>query len=129
MKKLISLLAFFCLLQACTTAQQAGIQSLKVADFEKTINQYPDAQLLDVRTKQEYSQGYIQGAINYDFYENDFREKLTFLDKEKAVLVYCATGNRSMKTAILLKDLGFKTIVNLDGGFTAWQKAKRNNKL
>ena len=52
---------------------------------------------------------------------NGFNKMVSQLDKEKMVLVYCASGGRSRSAMKKMKDMGFKTIYNLSGGFNAWK--------
>ena len=44
-------------------------------------------------------------------------EKIESLDRDKPVLLYCATGGRSSEIAELLKEYGFKKIYNLKGSY------------
>ncbi len=80
--------------------------------------------VLDVRTQKEIDGGYIEGAIFANFYEEDFAQKLSKLDRNKPYLVHCKGGGRSTKTLGLLKDLGFTNITHLDGGLDGWKRAK-----
>jgi len=52
-----------------------------------------------------------------------FAERTKYLDKNKTLLVYCAAGGRSGQAAEWLKEQGFKEVVNLQGGITAWNAA------
>ena len=52
-----------------------------------------------------------------------FEERVKYLDKNKTLLVYCAAGGRSGQAAVWLKEQGFKEVVNLQGGITAWNAA------
>ena len=45
----------------------------------------PDAVLVDVRTPEEFSEGIIEGAINIDFNDPSFGEKINALDKEQTI--------------------------------------------
>jgi rhodanese-related sulfurtransferase len=76
--------------------------------------------ILDVRTPAEFAQGYIEDAINIDFYSATFRDKLNKLDKEKTYLLYCRSGNRSGRTLKLMEELQFKTAYNMTGGIGQW---------
>ena len=76
--------------------------------------------ILDVRTSAEFAQGYIEDAINIDFYSKTFRDNLNKLDKEKTYLLYCRSGNRSGRTLKLLEELQFKTAYNMTGGIGQW---------
>lgn len=78
------------------------------------------APLVDVRTAEEYVEGAIPNAINIDYYEDDFEDKLLALDTTKPVLVYCKSGFRSHKAAKILLSKGFKEIYELEGGIMGW---------
>jgi rhodanese-related sulfurtransferase len=77
-------------------------------------------QIVDVRTPDEFSAGNIKGAVNYDIYSADFQTKLESLDKTQPVLIYCKSGGRSSKALDLMKTMGFKTVLELEGGFSNW---------
>lgn len=94
-------------------------KSVTRAEFE-TLLKKKDAQLIDVRTPKEYTSGHIENAINIDYYSSDFKSKLAELDRNKPVLVYCKTENRTRETAKILKELGFNEVYTLEGGFTLW---------
>lgn len=94
-------------------------KSVTRAEFE-TLLKKKDAQLIDVRTPKEYTSGHIENAINIDYYANDFKSKLAELDRNKPVLVYCKTENRTRETAKILEELGFNEVYTLEGGFTLW---------
>lgn len=79
--------------------------------------------LLDVRTPEEYQAGYIEGALNLDYYSPDFQESLKELDPEKTFIVYCRSGNRSATAVAQMKELGVNQSYNLLGGIIAWQEA------
>lgn len=81
----------------------------------------PDFIILDVRTPEEFSDGHIDGAINTDFYEGDFRDELDALDKDKSYLLYCRSGNRSQKTLDVMEELGFTKIYHMIGGMIEWE--------
>jgi rhodanese-related sulfurtransferase len=84
-----------------------------------------NAQILDVRTPGEWSEGIIEGAIMYDFYEGDFDSNLEKLDKEKPVAVYCKSGGRSGNAMEKMAAMGFKEVYNLKGGIGAWRSADK----
>jgi rhodanese-related sulfurtransferase len=79
--------------------------------------------VLDVRTASEFDEGHIERAINIDYQQDDFVEKVTAtLPKEKMIAVYCRSGRRSAGAAGKLGDEGYK-LVNLKGGIIAWKEA------
>lgn len=79
--------------------------------------------VLDIRTPDEFKGGHIAGAVNVDFKEKDFADKVAKLDKDKTYVVHCQSGGRSTKSLEIFKKLGFKAIVHLDNGFGGWEKA------
>ncbi|CAN5530012.1 hypothetical protein BH10BAC5_BH10BAC5_04940 [soil metagenome] len=80
--------------------------------------------ILDVRTPQEYAEGHIKDAVNIDFYDPNFKNSLAKLDKNKTYLVYCRSGNRSVKASKILNDLEVHSIYNLKGGIEDWKSSK-----
>ncbi len=95
-------------------------QTVSVQEFQTKMHELDKAVILDVRTPEEVSLGYIEGAVNLDFRAPDFQEKINMLDKETSYLVYCAGGTRSRKAADLMKQHNFKVVYELQGGFTEW---------
>jgi rhodanese-related sulfurtransferase len=78
--------------------------------------------ILDVRTPDEFAAGHIEGAVNIDWYNPQFKAEIAALDKSKPVFVYCAVGGRSGQAKKLLNSEGFKEVHNLNGGIEAWKK-------
>lgn len=86
--------------------------------FENSNN--PQFVILDVRTPEEFVSGHLAGAINIDYKADEFEANINKLDKKKTYLVYCRTGHRSAGAADIMKDNGFKSIKNLEGGIVKW---------
>jgi len=82
----------------------------------------PDFVILDVRTQEEYESGYIDGAINLDYYSETFRDDLGELDKGDAYLIYCRTGRRTAESLKIMRELGFIEVHNMLGGITDWKE-------
>ncbi len=89
-------------------------------DEFKLLNSVDNIQLIDVRTVEEHKSGYIDASLNIDFYESSFIDSLNVLDKSKTTVVYCKSGNRSRKSALIMKSLGFKSVYNLKEGMNGW---------
>lgn len=120
----ISLLLVF--ITACFTVDaqtKTGGIILGVESFNRKMQETSGKQVLDVRTPEEFQSGHIKGAVNINFYDEDFKQQLNKLDKGKPVFVYCRSGKRSGKTAAMLNELGFKAVYDLEGGITAWKEA------
>lgn len=97
----------------------ATVARLSSMEFDQSINAN-SAVILDVRTPDEFTSGHINNAVNIDFYAADFKTKLDALDKSKPYAVYCRSGNRSAQAVTIMKQLGFKNIVELKGGIAAY---------
>jgi len=101
----------------------AAVRHVDASGASKLIKDDPKVVLIDIRTPEEFAAGRIKGASNINYYAGDFRASLRKLDATKTYLVYCASGGRSTKSLELFQKLGFKSVVHLDGGFKAWEKA------
>ena len=119
MNRLIVISALW-LATACQTAKTSGVDSIGSEELHQLLQQ-SDVQLVDVRTPEEVSFGYIAGAKHIDFYHTDFMDRITQLDNDKPVVVYCAVGGRSAQASRKLSDAGFKKVYDLAGGFRQWQ--------
>jgi rhodanese-related sulfurtransferase len=92
-------------------------------EFSKAVAD-SNAILLDVRTPEEYQTGHLKNARLIDFYEDNFYSQIATLDKSKTVYLYCRSGSRSGQAQEkMLKELGFKKVINLKGGIQDWKNA------
>jgi phage shock protein E len=121
MKKILILMFSLSSLFGCKSEPKEIVQIANVAEFKVGLSK-SEVQLVDVRTAEEYHEGYIENAQLIDFYLDNFQGKIQELDKNKPVYLYCKSGNRSGKASKILSDLGFKEIVDLKGGYQAWSK-------
>ena len=112
------LILFFICLSSCDDGHP--VHNISAASFQKILEK--DVVLLDVRTPNEISEGFIKDASALNYYDPDFARKLSLIQKDKPVLVYCKSGGRSSATAKLLVDLGHNDVYNLSGGFMSWMK-------
>ena len=81
----------------------------------------PDFVIIDVRTPEEFAEGYIENATNIDFYSETFRDELKQLDKNKTYLIYCRSGGRSGSALDIMAELNFREVYNISGGIIAWK--------
>ena len=106
-----------------TTAGNTIKSTINADEFEKKLKTEPAAQVVDVRTPEEYAGGHLKNAVNINIRDNSFDEHVAKLDKNKPVMVYCKAGSRSASAAEKLQAMGFKVIYNLDGGIMQWENA------
>lgn len=96
----------------------AKVAAISVEQARSLLNSEPDIQVVDVRQPKEYREGHLPGARLLPVADLD--ENLDALAKDKPVLVYCAIGGRSKVAAHMLAGRGFEHVLNLSGGFKAW---------
>ena len=91
---------------------------------EITVAQTADKQkngafILDVREPSEWAQSHIQGATLIPL--GSLPNRLNELPKDREIVVYCHTGNRSAQGRDILKNAGFIQVTSMAGGIAAWQ--------
>ena len=120
------MLAFGC-------SQTQIIETLKPKEAFNTIEinkNSPNYTIIDIRTPQEFAEftdlsagdikGYIEGAINIDYYSATFEDELNSMDKSKIYLIYCQQGDLSEVTLATMEELNFKEVYFIKGGIEAW---------
>jgi molybdopterin/thiamine biosynthesis adenylyltransferase/rhodanese-related sulfurtransferase len=76
--------------------------------------------VIDVRDPDEFRDGHLEAATNVSRGFLEFRVGSVVSDPSTPVVLYCQTGLRSMLAAKALKDLGYTSVVNLQGGYQKW---------
>lgn len=79
-----------------------------------------DNVLLDVRTAGEFESGSLRGAINFDVSSSNFMNLIQDLPKDKTIMTFCRTGNRSGMACRILVEIGFEKVKNLKRGLQSW---------
>ena len=102
------------------TATATQIAENVDAEKFKSLIDEGNGLLLDVRTPGEVANGTIEGSTNINFNSPEFKSEIENLDKEQPVLVFCASGGRSGSAMRMMKDMGFKEVYNLNGGYMRW---------
>ncbi len=78
---------------------------------------------LDCRTSKEFKMGHIAGAMNIPRGLLEFKIAKKVPDKNAKIVMYCKKGGRGCLAACTLCRMGYKNVVNMDGGWMAWEKA------
>jgi len=86
-----------------------------------------DVIVLDVRSKGEYEEGHIDGALNVS--HTEIEDNLSLLAnlnqyKDKTIVVHCRSGYRAGKAEAILTENGFTKLRHLEGDMNGWQDAK-----
>ena len=121
MNKFFFLFFFFFLSCVYSPNNTDKMINLSETEWVKLHDESEESVIIDVRTDDEFSTGYIEGAVNIDFYMgNEFISEIDKLDKSKSYFIYCKSGARSGQTCELMKQKGFKKVYNLEGGILGW---------
>lgn len=108
----------FLIFAATTCYAQKQLNTVDFIDSIKT----KDAQLLDVRTADEFNKGSISGAKNLDWNQRElFAEYTRGLDKKKPIYLFCLSGGRSKNAASYLAQEGY-TVFELEGGYLKYEQ-------
>ena len=113
-----------CSAEAEPTAQSAeGNAQVRVVDTTEARSLIDSgAQVIDVRTSEEFDAGHLRGAVNVDVQAADFHERVQGLEKSDSYVVYCRSGSRACAAADMMLDMGFTDVVNA-GGFETLRTA------
>jgi phage shock protein E len=87
----------------------------------KSHNLQENEILLDVRTSEEFNQGHIAGAVNFDISRSDIVQEIKRLDPSKTYIIYCKSGGRSQIASLLMEKQGFY-VINSAVGMMHWVK-------
>lgn len=101
------------------------IETISPDEFKQKLEATASAQLVDVRTPGEFEGGNLENSINIDFQGEKFKEQIAALDKEKPLFVYCQAGGRSANSAKVCKELGFKKVYDMSGGYSQWSQMSK----
>jgi adenylyltransferase/sulfurtransferase len=94
-----------------------GIPQLSVRDLKQRIDRGEDVYIIDVREPFEYQIANIGGRL---IPQREVPMRLGEIDRNREVIVQCRSGARSQKIAEFLKQSGYPSVANLEGGILAW---------
>jgi len=104
---------------------EAGLDLAQTAQIDVSElsrrRDHSNIQVLDVRREAEWEGGHIDGAMFWPL--DNFKISPPEIDKDVPVAVHCKSGYRSMVACSLLQRAGFRNVINVTGGFDAWQQA------
>jgi rhodanese-related sulfurtransferase len=83
---------------------------------ELRLKQLQGAEIVDVRNNREFEENHLGGSINVPEYKIDKNFEKIIKDKNKVIVLYCTSGNRSENAYKKLKKLGYTQVYNLYGG-------------
>jgi len=85
--------------------------------------------IIDVREPDEFAAGHIEGAVNMPLHEllshmNEFPES-----KTAPILIYCHTQKRATHALVILREIGYTNVWNLEGGWAAYEEWIQHNPM
>ncbi|OGK96570.1 MAG: molybdopterin biosynthesis protein MoeB, partial [Candidatus Rokubacteria bacterium RIFCSPHIGHO2_02_FULL_73_26] len=90
------------------------------ADLERRLKSGDPVVVIDVRDPDEYRDGHVEAATNISRGFLEFRIGTAVSDPSTPIVLYCQTGLRSVLAAKALRELGYTTVINLQGGYQKW---------
>ena len=107
-------------LTACQGGDNNATYEQITAEQAKTImDTEKDYIIIDVRTSEEYAEGYIEGAVCFPHEDIKTKAHVVLPDKDKLILVYCRSGRRSKIASEELVKLGYTNVKEF-GGIIDW---------
>jgi rhodanese-related sulfurtransferase len=102
----------------------ARVSAVDVHEAARRLDQMPGGRaplLVDVREANEFAAVRIPGAVLLPL--SELQTRYAELPRDRALLLHCAAGKRSLVAAEFLKRNGYADVTNVDGGIIEWQKA------
>ena len=102
---------------------RAAVPEVTVDDVKARLANGQPPVLLDVREREEYREGHLEGALALPRGFLEMRVEEAVPDKSAPVVAYCAGGVRSLIAARTLQEMGYTDVRSMAGGYTAWKNA------
>ena len=99
------------------------IREVTVQDAKELLENNGKFVLLDVREKDEYREGHLDRAVSLPRGFLEIKVETTVPEKSTPIIAYCAGGVRSLLAAKALREMGYRDVVSMSGGYTAWKAA------
>ncbi len=99
------------------------VKEISVQEAQDLLSNNGKYLLLDVREKDEYREGHLEGAVSLPRGFLEIKIETTVPEKSTPILAYCAGGVRSLLAAQALKEMGYQDVISMSGGYTAWKTA------
>ncbi len=102
---------------------RAEVGEVSVDEAHRLLTDKAPTVFLDIREPEQVAAGYVKGSVFIRGDEVEMHAHHLLPDKEAPVVLYCGEGVRSLFTALTLKEMGYKDVRALAGGFKAWVEA------
>ncbi len=108
----------FCGIRPMSTQSVPASGAIDVTEVKQKLDRGDNFVFIDVREPHEYQIARIAGATLIPL--GDLPKRMNELNKDADIIVHCKSGGRSQKAVDLLNQNGFKHVLNVTGGITAW---------
>jgi molybdopterin/thiamine biosynthesis adenylyltransferase/rhodanese-related sulfurtransferase len=102
---------------------RAEIEQVNASDATRLLDTAAPPLVVDVRERDEWDEGHLPRAVHIPRGSLESRIERAAPDRADPILVYCATGARSAFAAKTLEEMGYESVVNLDGGIVEWKRS------
>jgi molybdopterin/thiamine biosynthesis adenylyltransferase/rhodanese-related sulfurtransferase len=100
---------------------RAQVREVSAAEVDAQREAKSPPLLLDVRETHEWEAGHLPGAIHVPRGHLESRIEGEAPDRSRPIVIYCASGIRSVFAAQTLADMGYADVVSMAGGFQGWK--------
>jgi rhodanese-related sulfurtransferase len=107
---------------ACAEDAKSSFKTISVSEANEILGK-TGVIFLDVREPGELQSGRIPGAFNIPLGSVEAKIEKQVTDKAATIVVYCQGGRRSVTASKRLVQMGYRNVLNMDGGYKAWLKA------
>ena len=109
--------------------RKEGVEEINFIDLRDMQDEKEDFVLIDVREPDELSKGTIPGSVHVPRGMLEIEIDKFTTDKDKQIVLYCATGGRSLLAAYMLGRMGFRNVVSLTGGYKQWSESQQTSNI
>jgi rhodanese-related sulfurtransferase len=101
---------------------KSRVSEVTAADTQRVMQDHPGTVLVDCREPNEFALGHIPGAmlLPRGVLEQNIERAVP---RDRKVIIYCASGNRSALAADVLQQMGYTDVASMAGGIRAWADA------
>ena len=104
-------------------AAKVRVKECTIAEAKAKLDRGEVAHFLDVREDHEFAKDHAKGArhLGKGVIERDIETLIP--DKQATIILYCGGGYRSALAADALGQMGYTSVISMDGGIKAWRDA------
>ncbi|MEX0920124.1 MAG: rhodanese-like domain-containing protein [Candidatus Pacearchaeota archaeon] len=101
------------------------MKTISAQQLKKKLDEKEGFVLVDVLSKESFDSKHIPGSINIPVGEIEERAPKEIKDKDKEVVVYCASEScqASPSAAKKLTEMGYKNVADFEGGLAGWEES------